>query len=89
MSCIKAPTRVVGIKPNLSTYGCYGTIVGQEPVDKHWPRHPGQPQAGVLYDVVWLDFPDEGPDEIDGGNLKVVSEETYCIEAIERRIDAQ
>jgi|TARA_R100000084_G_scaffold37668_1_gene15080 hypothetical protein len=43
-------------------------------------------RSGVLYDVIWLDHPDH-PDEIDGSNLKMVTEATYQIELIERELD--
>jgi hypothetical protein len=77
-------TRVVCDNPDLSSHGLIGTVVGHE-VQYGVPHVPIR--AGVLYNVVWLDYPDEGSDEIDGGNLKVVSEATYQIEALERRLD--
>ena len=75
--------RVVCRNPGLSSHGLFGTVVGQEQTDVL----PLPIKAGVLYDVIWLDYPDEGSDEIDGSNLRVVSEATYQIEALERRLD--
>lgn len=73
------PVRVVCNNPNLSSHGLFGTVVGGE----HSSVVPGN-----LLDVIWLDFPDEGSDEIDGSNLKVVTEATYQIEVVERRLDS-
>ena len=65
-----------------SAYGCFGEVVGTE---------RGQSErfitTGVLYDVQWLDWPNEGPDEIDGAQLQEVAESTYQIEALERALD--
>jgi hypothetical protein len=74
------PTRVVCNNPNLSSHGLFGTVVGGE--------HSSRVVPGNLLDVIWLDFPDEGSDEIDGSNLKVVTEAAYQIEVVERRLDA-
>jgi len=76
-------TRVMCTNPRLPTHWLYGTVVGHEqPSVRPLPiRH------GVIYDVVWLDLPNNWQDEIDGGNLRAVSEVTYQIEAVERRID--
>ena len=74
------PVRVVCDNPNLHCHGLFGTVVGGE--------HSSRIEPGNLLDVIWLDYPDEGAGEIDGGNLKVVSEGTYQIELMERRIDA-
>ena len=73
------PVRVVCNNPNLSSHGLFGTVVGGE--------HSSRVEPGNLLDVIWLDYPDEGADEIDGSNLKVVSENTYQIEVVERRLD--
>lgn len=73
------PVRVVCNNPNLSSHGLFGTVVGGE--------HSSRVVPGNLLDVIWLDYPDEGADEIDGSNLKVVSEGTYQIELMERRLD--
>lgn len=76
------PIRVVCNNPNLSSHGLFGTVVGSE-------RGEDDPvRPGVLCDVIWLDYPDEGSDEIDGSNLKVVSETAYQIEVVERRLDS-
>ena len=72
-------TRVVCNNPNLSSHGLFGTVVGGE--------HSSRVEPGNLLDVIWLDYPDEGSDEIDGSNLRVVSEETFQIEVLERRLD--
>lgn len=70
------PTRVICTNPNLSSHGLFGTVVGSDSV-----------KPGVLLDVLWLDFPREGTDEIDGSNLRVVPETTYQIEVLERNLD--
>ena len=74
-------TRVVCVNPNLSSHGLFGTVVGGE--------HSSRVVPGNLLDVVWLDHPDEGADEIDGSNLKVVSEAAYLVEVVERRLDEE
>ena len=85
MSATKSPVRVVCNNPNLSSHGLFGVIVGHEqPGVRQLPIRPG-----VVYDGVWLDYPDEGSDEMDGGNLRVVTEAAYQIEAVERRMDDQ
>ena len=73
------PTRVVCNNPNLRSHGLFGTVVGGE--------HSDSVEPGNLVDVVWLDYPDEGSDEIDGSNLQVVTEVTYQIEVAERKLD--
>ena len=72
--------RVVCTNANLTSHGEFGTVVGTE-------LGSMRVVPGNLLDVEWLDYPDEGSDEIDGGNLRVVSETTYQIEALERRLD--
>lgn len=36
-----------------------------------------------------LDYPEEGADEIDGAHLRVVSETTFQIEKLERKLDQE
>ena len=72
------PVRVVCNNPNLSSHGLFGTVVGE---------HSSRVEPGNLLDVIWLDYPDEGSDEIDGSNLRIVTEATYQIEVVERRLD--
>jgi hypothetical protein len=55
--------RVVCINPALRCHGLFGTVVGSE----RGEFRPVRP--GVLCDIHWLDYPDEGSDEIDGSNL--------------------
>ncbi len=79
------PIRVICNNPQLNSHGLFGTVTGSElGNDRDSIVEPGN-----LLDIVWLDWPDEGSDEIDGGNLKVVSETTYQIEVLERRIDRE
>lgn len=63
--------------------GLFGTVISAE----NGPTRPLR--AGVLYDVRWLDYPDEGPDEIDGGQLIEISEGAYLVEVVERGLDAE
>lgn len=72
--------RVVCRNDRLASHGLFGTVVGSELGDD-------EVVPGNLLDVVWLDFPDEGADEIDGGNLRVVSEMAFNIERLERKLD--
>ena len=81
----RPPIRVVCTSENLSSYGLFGTVVGSERGEGISRESHIKP--GVLFDVIWLDYPDEGTDEIDGGNLKVVSEATFQIEVVERKLD--
>tara|TARA_R110002126_G_scaffold4961_8_gene25936 strand:+ start:375 stop:683 length:309 start_codon:yes stop_codon:yes gene_type:complete len=71
--------RVVGTNEALITNGEFGTLVGTE--------LGAAPGPGVLCDVQWLDYPNEGDDEILFDNLRIVSEATYQIEVVERRLD--
>lgn len=73
-------TRVICNNENLTAHGLFGTVVGSEHGNE-------RVVPGNLLAVLWLDYPDEGPDEIDGGNLRVVSEAAYQIEAVERKLD--
>lgn len=81
----RPPIRVVGTNENLSSYGLFGTVVGSERGEGISRESYIKP--GVMFNVIWLDYPDEGSDEIDGGNLKVVSETTFQIEVVERKLD--
>lgn len=67
------PRRVVGTNHNQSTHGLFGTVVGGS-------------TTGLL-EVVWLDYPDEGSDEVHPDNVQTVSEGAYMVEVVERRLD--
>lgn len=73
----KTPRRIVGSNPRLPSYGLFGTVVTEA----------NEPDN--LLDVVWLDHPDDGADEIHRDNVATVSELTYQFEAGERRRDAE
>lgn len=76
--------RVICCNPKLTSHGLFGTIVGHEQ-----PGASALPvRAGVVYDVIWLNYPDEGSDEIDGGNLRMISEVAFQTEALERKLDS-
>jgi hypothetical protein len=78
--------RVVCTNEKLPTHGMFGTVVGTERGSDGF-SYSSDIKPGVLFDVIWLDYPDEGSDEIDGGNLRPVSEVTFQIEALERKLD--
>lgn len=80
------PIRVVCTNENLASHGLFGTVVGTERGSDGF-RRAAYIKPGVLFDVIWLDYPDEGSDEIDGGNLRPVSEVAFQIEALERKLD--
>jgi hypothetical protein len=79
-------TRVKCTNPKLAAfgaYGCYGTVVGSAgSLGQIEPVRPG-----VIFDVDWLDWPDQPPSEIDGGSLALVSEAAFQAEVAERRLD--
>ena len=71
------PRRVTCTNPSLSTHGLFGTVVGRS------VRACG----GDLLDVVWLDYPAEGSDEIADSNVQTVTEGAFMAEVVERRLD--
>ena len=71
--------RVICTNPSLAFHGDFGTVVGGE--------FGADVRPGNVVDVVWLDYQDEGPDEIDGGNLRIIDEAVFVVECAERGLD--
>ena len=68
---VKVGDRIVCVG-ECSAKGDFGTVVGRE--------------FGLL-SVVWLDWPDEGADEISASLVRTVSESYFQVEALEVRLE--